>query len=429
MNVDVVTAISAEQPCGPDPDVNPELQNFLAVAEGQLPASYRDFNRKTFDVKETLKKLEEYFAVSRDVRFLVMLAKFNILSDNIGEFASCIDVMNKLSEAHWDHFHPTEAAGGNALRSAYLKSLDDLPNSVLPFQNATILNDKRIGAISLRSIMLADGKVPPRSGETAPDAGSIRDAFMRLEPVEQLVALRSQFEGIGANLDAIRGRFIEKAGYDTAPEFDVLPENIKNLTSYLTDVLSQRMPQEVAAPSDDADSETADIAGQDSASNSSAAPAGDIRSFREASAALEAILSYYAMREPSSPARLMIKQAHQLVGKSFIEAMRILAPQVAETSSVKLGGESPFSLDFTQLSALAEEGDQLAYGDDHGEPQTFNVTTRSAATALMRKVEIFYKSAEPSSPIPVLVERARNFVAKDFTSLLKEMAKKNDDNY
>lgn len=428
MNIDVATPISAELPCGPDPDLSPDVQNFMAVAEGQLPMSYRDFNRKTFDVKDTIKKLEECLATSRDLRFLVMLAKFNILQDNVTEFAASIEAMRKLADTQWDHFHPAEQAGGNPLRAAYLKSLDDLPNSVLPLQSATIFSDKRIGPISFRNIMVAEGKVPPRSGETTPDAGSIRDAFMRLEPVDQLVAMRDMFAGVSSNLDAMRQIFIEKAGYDAAPDFDALPETIGNINTYLSDIISQRLPQDHPASASDDEASSAQEADATSAVGTTGQTAGDVRSFREASNALEAILAYYATREPSSPARLLVKQAHQLVGKSFIEAMRILAPQVAEETSVKLGGEAPFALDFSQLSALAEDGDQLAYGDEQGYPQTFIVSSRNDATQLMRKVEQFYKAAEPSSPIPVLVERARNFVAKDFTSLLKEMARKDNDN-
>ncbi len=424
MIVDIEKPISAEAPCGPDPELDPEIQNFLAVAEGLLPMSYRDFNRKSFDAKPTLARLEELIAGSRDIRFLVLMAKFHILSDNLAGFAGSIGAMEVLSAAQWDYFHPGEAAGGNPLRSAYLKSLDDLPTSVLPLQNATLINDKRLGALSLRNIMVADGKLPPRAEETAHDSGTIRDAFMRFEPIENLTHLRAMVEGIGSSLDALRTQFVAKAGYDAAPQFDALPESAKTISSYLTEVLNHRMPPEGGTTDslgDGTDNESGEFAGSKSQA------AADIRSFKEASNALEAILGYYASREPSSPARLLVKQAHQLVGKSFVEAMRVLAPQAAESTSVRMGGESPFLLDFGQLSALADDGDQSS-GDMEGEEaRSYAAATRGDATVLMRKVEQFYKIAEPSSPIPVLVERARNFVAKDFTSLLKEMARKDDE--
>ena len=76
----------------------------------------------------------------------------------------------------------------------------------------------------------------------------------------------------------------------------------------------------------------------------------------------------------------------------------------------------------------AETGVELEVIGGSDEARTYSAATRTEASALMRKVEQFYRTTEPSSPIPLLVERARNFVAKDFASLLKEMAKKDENN-
>ena len=105
--------------------------------------------------------------------------------------------------------------------------------------------------------------------------------------------------------------------------------------------------------------------------------------------------------------------------------MRILAPGLAEETKIKFTGDQPFSLDFAQLSALFAD-DSSVQVNANAEAQTFIAASRAEATGLMRRVELFYKAIEPSSPIPLLVEQARNFVAKDFTTLLKEMAKKDE---
>jgi type VI secretion system protein ImpA len=39
----------------------------------------------------------------------------------------------------------------------------------------------------------------------------------------------------------------------------------------------------------------------------------------------------------------------------------------------------------------------------------------------MQNVAAFYRSAEPSSPIPLLLERAAGMADRDFLSLLKDM--------
>jgi type VI secretion system protein ImpA len=40
--------------------------------------------------------------------------------------------------------------------------------------------------------------------------------------------------------------------------------------------------------------------------------------------------------------------------------------------------------------------------------------------ALLQQVAAHYRRAEPSSPIPVLLERAEGFAGKDFFALLRE---------
>ncbi len=423
MFANIQDAISAENPCGVDPELDPHVQNFLAVAEGQLPASYRNFDKKTFDARTTLQKLEELLQKSRDIRFVVLAAKYYILSDNLKGFAESIQAASALLKAQWQHCHPTEASGGNELRSAYLKSLDDLPTSVLPLQNALLINDRRIGAVSIRSILIAVKKLPARAEEVALDSDSIKDAFLRIEPIAELLDLQSQMSEIAIGLQDIRQLFIDRAGYDVAPQFEQLPELVKSISDYLQAVISERAVQE--QPSAVSEGAAApDQTDTDMNSDRIGAIPFDVGSVKEASNALEAILAYYASSEPSSPSRLLVKQAHLLVGKSFVEAMRMLAPGMAEETKIKIGGDAPFSLDFGQLSSLFPEESQLGEGDS--EAKSYSAATRAEATALMRKVEQFYKLTEPSSPIPLLVERARNFVAKDFTSLLKEMAKKDD---
>ena len=417
---DTFEALSPEHPCGPDPEHIPEVQNFVAVAESQLPATYRDFDRKSFNAKPMLENLGSHFAKYRDIRFLILAAKFNILSDDLMGFAEGISKTGRLLETQWDHVHPTEGAGGNALRSALVKTFDDLPTSVLPLQNATLLVDRRLGPLSWRSLLVGNKKLPARADEKSLDGVSIEDAFLRHEPLEELSKVHTAVGSILTALDKIQALFVEKAGYDLAPGFQELPQLAKSMSEFLAGVLDKRhgdpVENDPGAPADEGSGDA--TASADSASRET------VNSFSDASSALACVLSYYASSEPSSPARLLVKQSHQLVGKSFFEAMKILAPKLAEQTKIHIGGEAPFTLDFASISALAAgETASVASGE---KVKQFSAANRAEATALMRAVEVFYRRAEPSSPIPLLLERAQKFVAKDFSSLLKEMVKRDE---
>jgi type VI secretion system protein ImpA len=52
------------------------------------------------------------------------------------------------------------------------------------------------------------------------------------------------------------------------------------------------------------------------------------------------------------------------------------------------------------------------------------VPSRSQALALLEEVGAFYRAAEPSSPVPYLVDRAKELAQRDFLSLLRDMLPK-----
>ena len=207
-----------------------------------MPASYRSFNKKSFEAKQTLATLRDYLQKSRDLRFLVLAAKYHILSDDLPSFVDAISAIRTLLSAQWDYCHPTETAGGAELRSAFLKSLDDLPTVVLPLQNATLINDKRLGALSMRSILVGEKKLPVRDGETVIEPSGIKDAFLRLEPLQELADLQTNCDTILASLEGLRQLFIDKADHRTAPQFEQLPELVRSICGYISDIIAMRQP-------------------------------------------------------------------------------------------------------------------------------------------------------------------------------------------
>jgi type VI secretion system protein ImpA len=417
----ITDPITAEAPCGPDPDADPEIMNFLGMAEGQLPASYRSFDKKAFDPKPALEKLQQLLAKSRDLRFLVLAAKLNILSDNVPGFTDAVIAMRDLLKAQWEGCHPSEHEGGDALRSAYLATLDDLPTVVLPLQNTPIIVDKRLGPLSMRAIQLANKKIPAQADEAIGDPDTILTAFHRDDRFDDLVAFKSRMEAVKVALKDMHQLFVDKVNHETAPHFQRLPELLDSILAFIGGIVKAREgTAEASAQSGNEEPSEPSLAGDGGISPTSAE---ELVSVKEASNALGSILAYYSANEPSSPAWLMTKQALQLVGKTFVEAMQVLAPGLTQEAKISIGGDAPFTLDFAQLSSLAQDGTN---DPGEGESRTFSVTTRAQATALMSSIERFYRRTEPSSPIPLLLERARTFASKDFASLLKEMTKQQD---
>ncbi|MEJ1937645.1 hypothetical protein WDZ92_46225, partial [Nostoc sp. NIES-2111] len=218
------------------------------------------------------------------------------------------------------------------------------------------------------------------------------------------------------------------------------------------------------------------------APGSPAAPApvavGPIGSPRDAALALGAVAEYFATREPSSPSLLLVRQAEQLIGKSFLEVMQVLLPGQIDQANVQIGGQEFFDFPLERLgsfdgaasgggygeeepsswqdddsggggdeyqSAPADDdaeasGDGAGTGGDETEPASEPeeappapapmrapapvkpvVQSRQAAMAVLQQVGTYFRVAEPSSPIPFLTDRARSFAERDFLSLLKDV--------
>lgn len=414
--------VSAEQPCGIDLDSDPAMQAFLTMAEGALPASFREFDRKEFDDKGNLERIETFLTRSRDLRLLVLAAKTFALTENLDGFFECLDRSTAMLENNWDDVHPRAVGGDYALRTAYLQSFDDRPTIILPLQSAPLVKDKKLGSIAYRAFLVARKPAMARPGETVADESTLRDAFGRFEPIDELVSLRDKFKKASDNLQKLRSLFVSKASYEAAPQFELLPAFLQDVEAYLSGVIADRLPSNVEAPASQDDGATAGAT--EPGTLASDIPAGDIGNIREVSDALQAVENYFSAVEPSSPSKLLVRQAHQLVGKSFVEAMIVLAPELADYAKVDLSNDSGFSLSFSQMRDLAAADPEA--GEFTGEARAFAANTRHEAAELMKAVEKYYRKWEPSSPIPLLLDRARRYMAKDFSTLLAEMVSKPD---
>jgi type VI secretion system protein ImpA len=205
---------------------------------------------------------------------------------------------------------------------------------------------------------------------------------------------------------------------------------------------------------------------------------GRVSSAAEAAAALVAVGKYFSQAEPSNPALLLIRQAQQLVGKSFLEIIQVLIPEHVPQAVFNIGKDKFFGLPIEHLSsvvresgadeaaetdpgpepeaaaAVAEEGEEQPAGEDDAiagaegtdeetsagtdapaavtagngpitATRRYQVKSRNEALGLLEMVGAHFRSAEPSSPIPFLTDRARDLALRDFLSVLSALLPEN----
>jgi type VI secretion system protein ImpA len=116
-----------------------------------------------------------------------------------------------------------------------------------------------------------------------------------------------------------------------------------------------------------------------------------------------------------------VHQAEQCIGKSFLEVMRLLVPVAAEKATIPIGADKVFDLNFEQLRQLDGAASPQADGAGGDRATVSPAASRAEALALLDEVAAFYRGAEPSSPIPLLLGRARDLATRDFMSILQQV--------
>jgi len=420
-NAFALPLVSVDEPCGPDLDLegDADFMNFITAAEGQLPASYYAFNRASIDFAAASQTAEKLLKRTLDLRLLVLMAKLAILNRDVAGFVQRLGNVAWLVSEHWQAANPKAEGDDYSARIAQLATLEDSAVVLLPLQYAPLIETNREGALSYRDRLLASGAAQPRSvtlydlrGQkqtTEPEkfmpAASIERALNDVE-ITRLAAVVATLTSLGASIQSINAATTEHVGFENAVALPKLAKLAGEMTEFLRAVLQKRDPSLAPAP-------TAPSADDAQAAQPTAAMPDTFKSRAEVDAALASAFGYFAASEPTSPALLLIRQAREMLGKNLYEVLKLLAPPHADAARVFVGSEGAFTVPVKSLSNAPSAAIQSA----PAEP----AASRAAAIALIDAVAAHMQKAEPSSPVPYLLDRARNLATRDFLSLLQDV--------
>ncbi len=130
-----------------------------------------------------------------------------------------------------------------------------------------------------------------------------------------------------------------------------------------------------------------------------------------------------AIREAVSNARAHVKA----ITAVFDEKVGALGPDLSELDKALYKAEKAIS------SVLGDEGSAEAPADEESAgvasapvaqagPVSGAINSRDDVIRMIDKICEYYVRSEPSSPVPVLLQRARRLVAADFVTIMKDMA-------
>jgi type VI secretion system protein ImpA len=434
--------LAGEEPCGPDLEMlgDADYMRFSARIDGVLPKTFASFDRASIDFPAEFATLKALLARSRDLRLLAPLAKLHILNRDLAGYTAVFKLIEMLVDSAWPSVVPGLIDGDAVLRVVTLQTLDDMADSVMPLQAAPLFETRRFGKVSFRSQLLASGQVQPRegqneggAGEEVPTVSALTQALTEVD-LTTLIAARTLLIELKLSVGRMESLVDERSGQNGSLRFERLAPLAGDIIGFLDKAVAARDPSlglAAVAPGE-ADTGTA----EEAQSGPSVGNVPVIRSTAQAQAALAAAAGYFARSEPSNPILMLIGQAQALVGRSFYEAMQVLLPEESPKARLRVGQEPAFVLLLERLAALpvtmADPGenqsaspDGAAEGGDGPPPDTaeatdFRAADRRMAMALLQQVAAHFRRAEPSSPIPLLLDRAESIAGKDFFGLLRE---------
>lgn len=428
--MELCVPIGPDDPCGPDLDLEGDADylNFVAHTEGILPSSFfslddkKPFDRSSVDLPGRLAAIAPLLERTRDVRLMVLRARLSILNRDLAGFAESVAVMADWLDRFWDTVHPRPGGDGDVVMRVMAISELDGPMVLFPLQYAPLFEMRRQGAITYRAWMIANGEANLRPAETKLAPSAIVEARTDAAP-EALATSRQNVASVKASLDRIRSAFAVRGS----------SAGLEGLVSLVEKIMVFVDPSAGAqtigiGPADDPTSGTG--GGHDENGRPTTGAIGEApNSLSQARDALAAIADYYSSMEPSSPTLPLVRQAHQLIGKSFFEVLTILIPTQLDKAAFQIGGDQIFELPIGKLSALSAVAPVAASAQESiseqatGAPR-YRVGTRSQAIALLDQVQRFFRQSEPSSPIPMLCDRARALAERDFMAVLRDVLPK-----
>ncbi|HET8935613.1 MAG TPA: type VI secretion system protein TssA [Polyangiales bacterium] len=335
----LLAPIGAEAPCGPDLEYDPA---FLAL-ESNLEAAFTDRavgpegEATGPDWKRISADASALFKRTKDLRVAVTLTKAWLNQDGVRGLHRGLHLVQQLLSLRWGSVHPQIGAQGDTegiMRVNALRGLCDGRTVITPLRSATLLRARGLPALSLRDLERAvSGAVDKQSEPNAPDMTVVEASFIGcdLDELERTWTIASEAL---ASANALEQLFQEH-GTPAMLRLNELIAQLEAVDSQLgprvrarrASLLAESQPEPELADAQPGAAGNGHHNGN-GATTVARAPSvpGAINTRADVVRELDRICAYYDTHEPTSPVPMLLRRVKRLVGMSFFEIVRELAP-------------------------------------------------------------------------------------------------------
>lgn len=448
----------------------------------------KPFDRSVIDLDTELETIAGLLGRSRDVRLLTLDARFNAAAGNLVGFCEAVEGLAIVVGAFWDSFHP--GLGDMIIRQNTIESIDSPGQVVLHLQNAAVAGGGRTRPVTLRHYLVATGKAEAREDEDLATLDQISATLTNTGETERVNAVHGAIEAARGALDTLRRTFLDRAGSEFALSFDNLDQLFSQILAMIGAFRTDLAPpaeagtQAAAEVADGAGGRALLGAVKSHADATGALAAAETYFLRLEPSSPALILIHQArmligrplvyalealMPDASTQAALRFDGGFRF-NIDMTRMKNVTDEALAESGSTGgYGGmagssDGTSAADWDALSSAAETEDSsggdssasetevykdsgeteaesagVSEGPDEGPappvavpppapsgPAAFHAATRGQAVDLLQAAETFFRTAEPSSSIPLLLSKARGYVSRDFASILSEIMPRED---
>lgn len=323
----LLSPLDGELPTGENLEYDPDFMTLERLAAPKAERAVGDsvIAAEEPDWDKVSSQAEALLGRSKDLRVAVHLATAWMRTTGLPGWSAGLQLIRSLLEHFWDNVHPqldAEDDNDPTARVNAVAAVTDLQGMLGFFRTTPFVQSPRLGRFTLRDLRIANGSLKVNTGD---EDGDEPPGLTQIEACcmdcaeEQLAgnvaAINAAFDHVKA-IDAIFNEHIGTSGPDLKP----LLSDIYEVKKFLEPQLAKRSPQ--------AEELVETVEGETSSTSTGKAPAasGRIETPQDVIRRLDDICDYYARCEPSSPIPLLLRRAQRLVGLSFVDLMKDLAP-------------------------------------------------------------------------------------------------------
>lgn len=318
--------LEGELPTGTDLEYDPD---FLALERAAAPRAERAIGdavkaAEEPDWDEVMSLATGLLERSRDLRVATHLTTAWLRAGGMAGWAAGLELIRGLLENHWDAVHPQLDAEDDDDPTARVNAVATIANPLGLlgyFRNTPFVQSPRVGRFSLRDLRIANGTLKVEAGDEALPSMTELEACCLDCPEEQLTGTLAALTSALDHAKAIDQVFNDRIG-TAGPDLKPLLSDSYELKKFVEAQASRRNPAAAA----EADGEGEAEVGETGAPGARASVPGRIETPQDVLRRLDELCDYYARCEPSSPVPLLLRRAQRLVGKTFFDLLRDLAP-------------------------------------------------------------------------------------------------------